>query len=54
MKRLLLLFTVASYGQTLQNPTLGLKLKQNVTDNAAAKVNVQAADGSVNTIAKPI
>jgi uncharacterized protein YueI len=28
----------------LQNPTFGTaKLKQNVTDNAAAKVNVQAA-----------
>jgi hypothetical protein len=39
----------------LQNPTFRTaKLKQNVTDNAAAKVNVQAADGSVNTIAKPI
>jgi hypothetical protein len=37
----------------LQNPTFGTAKKQNVTDNAAAK-NVQAADGSVNTIAKPI
>ena len=47
---LLLLFTSISFGQT----TLANKLKitANITDNTAAKVNVQTADGFVNTIAK--
>jgi len=49
----LLLVTVASYGQTLQNPTYGnVKLKQNTTSATATKVNVQEADGIVNT--KPL
>jgi hypothetical protein len=50
MKTLLLLITVASYGQTFKINFGTAKLKQ--TDNAAAKVNVQAADGSVNTMQK--
>lgn len=47
---LLLLFTSLSFGQaTLANK---LKITANVTDNTATKVNVQTADGFVNTIAK--
>jgi hypothetical protein len=55
MKKILflLLITVASYGQTLQNPTYGtVKLKQNITSTDATKVNVQQNDGTVNT--KPL
>jgi hypothetical protein len=55
MKKILflLLTTIAGYGQTYQNPTFGtVKFKQNITDNVATKVNVQAVDGTVNTIAK--
>ena len=49
----LLLITIASYGQTYQNPTFGnVKIKSNATDNTATKVNVQATDGTVNTILK--
>lgn len=49
----LLLITVASYGQTLTNPTFGtVKIKTNVTDNGATKVGVQSVDGSINTIPK--
>jgi hypothetical protein len=45
----LLLLTVASYGQTLQNPTYGtVKLKNNSQSINATKVNVQDADGSIN------
>jgi lysophospholipase L1-like esterase len=55
MKKILflLLITVASYGQTLQNPTFGkVKLKENITSTTAPKVNVQETDGTVNTISK--
>lgn len=55
MKKILflLLITVGSYGQTFQNPTYGtIKLKQNLNSATATKVNVQEADGTVNT--KPI
>lgn len=55
MKKILflLLITAASYGQTLQNPTYGnVKLKQNTTSATATKVNVQEADGTINTIPK--
>ena len=54
MKKIILLFlligTTISYGQT----TLANKLKitSNVTSTTAAKVNVQEADGVINTIAK--
>jgi len=45
----LLLLTVASYGQTLQNPTYGtVKLKNNTQSTTATKINVQDADGSIN------
>lgn len=55
MKKILflLLITVASYGQTLQNPTFGsVKVKQNVTSVTAPFVNVQETDGLVNKINK--
>jgi hypothetical protein len=44
----------AGYGQTYKTLHFGtVKFKQN-TDNVATKVNVQAVDGTVNTIAKTI
>lgn len=60
MKKLLflLLLTVSSYGQTLQNPTYGntttntLKIKSNVQDNSATKIPVQSADGTINWVNK--
>ena len=56
MKKILLLLLLATFGmqaQTLQNPTFGtVKLKNNVTDNSATKVNVQSTDGTINTISK--
>ena len=56
MKKILLLLLLATFSiqaQTLQNPTYGnVKLKNNVTDNSATKVNVQSTDGTINTISK--
>ena len=56
MKKYILLLLLATFGtqaQTLQNPTYGnVKLKNNVTDNSATKVNVQSTDGTINTISK--
>ena len=46
---LFLLFTSLSFGQSTLTT---LKIQKNVTDNTATKVNVQTADGFVNTIAK--
>jgi hypothetical protein len=49
----LLLVTISSYSQTLQNPTFGnVKIKQNVNSTTYTKVNVQESDGTVNTISK--
>ena len=47
---LLLLFTVASYGQAVFDE--GLQIKNNTSDNSATKVNVQSTDGTINTISK--
>ena len=47
---LLLLFTVASYGQAVFDE--GIQIKNNTTDNSATKVNVQSTDGTINTISK--
>ena len=48
-----MLATFSIQAQTYQNPTYGnIKLKNNVTDNSATKVNVQSTDGTINTIAK--
>ena len=47
---LLLLFTIASYGQAVFDE--GIQIKNNTTDNSATKVNVQSTDGTINTISK--
>ena len=47
---LLLLFTAASYGQAVFDE--GIQIKNNTTDNSATKVNVQDANGVINTIPK--
>jgi len=46
---ILLLITVAGYGQTYQNPTYGtLTLKTNVESATATKINAQETDGKIN------
>ena len=47
---LLLLFTIASYGQAVFDE--GIQIKNNTADNSATKVNVQSTDGTINTISK--
>jgi hypothetical protein len=44
MKKILflLLTTIAGYGQTYKTLLWDCKIKQNITDNVATKVNVQA------------
>src|SRR6478735_12144053 len=53
---LLILLTVSSYGQTLQNPTYGntttntLKVKTNTEASTSTKLSTQESDGSINWI----
>jgi hypothetical protein len=55
MKKILFLLLTTIAGQSLTKTLLwDCKFKQNITDNVATKVNVQAVDGTVNTIAKTI
>lgn len=51
MKKILflLLLTVSSYGQTLQNPTFGtVTTKTNIESSTATKISVQETDGKIN------
>jgi hypothetical protein len=55
MKKYLLLFLIITASLNLEAQTTlanKLKITGNTTDNVATKVNVQAADGTVNTILK--
>ena len=47
---LLLLFTIASYGQAVFDE--GIKITGNANSATATKVNVQETDGTINTISK--